>query len=120
MTCVALVDDDDGVCRSLSRLLRASQILSVPYRSAEDFLDDGDRSRFDCLVLDFQLDGMSGLDLMEELKSGGSTTPVIFLTAHDEPEIRDLAQRLGCADFLLKSCPGEALLAAIRRATGMH
>jgi len=116
MTRVAVIDDDDGICRSLSRLLSASQIHAVSYRSAEDFLD-GESSRFDCLILDIQLDGMSGIDLNEKLKSDGVTTPVIFLTAHDDPEFRERAQRCGCVGFLRKSCPGDTLLAAIRHAT---
>jgi len=118
MTRVAVIDDDDGICRSLSRLLSASQIQAVSYRSAEDFLHDGDSSRFDCLILDIQLDGMSGMDLNEKLKSNGVTTPVIFLTAHDDPKFRERALRCGCAGFLRKSCPGDTLLAAIRHAAG--
>jgi len=54
---VAVVDDDESLCRSISRLLRASDIQAVTYSSAEAFLADTNHPRFDCLVLDIQLGG---------------------------------------------------------------
>lgn len=116
VTCVAMVDDDESLCRSLARLLRVSGVHSVTYLSAEDFLRDENRPPFDCLILDIQLGGMSGIQLHEQLAKGGSTTPVVFLTAHDEPELRERAQQTGCSAFLGKHDPGEAVLAAVARA----
>jgi len=116
VTCVAVVDEDESLCRSVSRLLRAAGIDSATYLSAEDYLRDPDRLRFDCLILDIQLGGMSGLELQERLAEGGSTMPVIFLTAHDEPALRERARRIGCAAFLGKSDPADALFAAVDRA----
>jgi FixJ family two-component response regulator len=60
---VAVIDDDSSLCRALGRLLRAAGMQSVAYASAEAFLADPDRSRFDCLVVDIQLSGMSGIEL---------------------------------------------------------
>jgi len=116
VACVAVVDDDESLCRSLARLLRAAGIDSVAYSSAEGFLGDASRRRFDCLVLDIQLGGMSGVELAEKLADAGSSTPVVFVTAHDEPETRARALRAGCAAYLRKSDPGEALLEALRQA----
>jgi FixJ family two-component response regulator len=89
---------------------------SVAYASAEAFLADPDRSRFDCLVVDIQLSGMSGIELSQSLTASGSTTPVIFSTAHHRPEIRDLAMQQHCAAYLRKADSGESVLAAINRA----
>lgn len=114
--CVAVVDDDDGLCRSLCRLLRAAGIQSVSYPSAESFLGDGGRSRFDCLVFDVQLGGMSGLELNQRLVESGSTTPVIFNTARDDAELRQQALQTGCVACLRKNESGHAVLAAIRYA----
>jgi len=110
------VDDDESLCRSLARLLRASGIESVAYRSADDFLGDVSHSRFACLLLDIQLDGMSGIELARRLADCGSTIPVIFITAHDELELREQALRAGCAAYLRKSDPGEVVIEAVRRA----
>jgi len=83
---VAVVDDDESLCRSLGRLLRASGIQPIAYASAEAFLADTKRPQFDCLVLDVQLGGVSGIELVRKLVADGGHTPFIFITAHDDPE----------------------------------
>ncbi|HOX55273.1 MAG TPA: response regulator [Candidatus Paceibacterota bacterium] len=114
---VAVVDDDESVCRSFGRLLRTAGFQPVTYASAEALLEDAKRPHFDCLVLDIQLDGMSGVELSRRLKAVKDSTPVIFITAHDEPEVRSQAQATGCAGYFRKTDPGEQVLEAIRRAT---
>lgn len=113
VTCVAIVDDDASVCRSLARLLHASGIRSEQFLSAESFLEDGRGDDFDCLILDIQLGGMSGIELQERLAASGSQTQVIFITAHDEPELRERATRCGCIAYLTKSTPFHTVLAAV-------
>jgi len=115
-TYVAVVDDDQSACRALSRLLSAEGIQPITYLSAEDFLADSKRPRFDCLVLDVQLGGMSGIELHRKLKAAGSSTPVIYVTAHDQPEIRAQAQAVGCVAYFRKTAPGRDVVQAIRRA----
>jgi FixJ family two-component response regulator len=119
-TYVAIVDDEESGCRALSRLLRAEGMQPVTYPSAEAFLADTKQPRFDCLVLDIQLGGMSGIELHRRLSSSGSTIPIIYLTAHDEPATREEAQTAGCAAYFRKTDSGADLLAAIRRAIGME
>lgn len=117
---VAVVDDDEGVCRSLGRLLRAAGFQPITYLSAEAFLADRKRPVFDCLVLDIQLEGLSGIELGQRLAAAGSTTPLVFITAHDEPEIRERALRIPGSSFLAKTAPADAVFAAIRRAVGLN
>ena len=90
------------------------------YPTAEAFLADTKRPRFDCLVFDIQLDGMSGIELHQQLNLAGSTTPVIYITAHDEPATREEAQAAGCAAYFRKIDSGADVLAAIRRAVGLE
>ncbi len=116
---VAVVDDDESVCRSFSRFLRIAGFQAVTYASAEAFLQDAKRPRFDCLVLDIQLGGISGLELTQRLGAVNDPTPVIFITAHDEPEVRAQALACGCAGYFRKSDPAEVVLNAIRRAAGI-
>lgn len=113
---VAVIDDDESLCRSIGRLLRAVGIHPVMYASAEAFLADSKRPQFDCLVLDIQLSGISGIELNQRLTAVGSTVPVIFNTAHDEPEIREQALRTGCAGYLRKTESGQTVVATIREA----
>jgi len=115
-TYVAVVDDDESACRALSRLLAAEGIQPVAYPSAEAFLADTKRPRFDCLVLDVQLGGISGIELQQRLKAAGSLTPVIYITAHDQPEIREQAQAVGCIAYFRKTAPGRDVVQAIRNA----
>lgn len=114
--CIGVVDDDESICESLSRLLRAAGYQSATYRSAEALLEDPQRSRFSCLILDLQLGGMSGIELSERLAALGSTTPVVFITAHDEPEARAEALATGCVAYLRKTEPRKGVLAALTQA----
>jgi FixJ family two-component response regulator len=116
--CVAVVDDDPSLCRSLSRLLRAAGMRAVTYASAEAFLADRSAPRFDCLVLDVRLGGMSGIDLALWLAAEGATEPIIFVTAYDDAETRARAERAGCSAYFHKTDSGADVLEAIRRVAG--
>jgi FixJ family two-component response regulator len=113
---VAVVDDDESVCRSFSRLLSLAGFQPVSYASAEAFLEDAKRPRFDCLVLDIQLDGISGLELSHRLAAVNDGTPVVFITAHDDPAVRATALASGCVGFFCKSDSGADVLDAISKA----
>jgi FixJ family two-component response regulator len=112
---VAVVDDDESVCRSFGRLLRAAGFQPITYESAESFLADTKHPQFGCLVLDIQLGAMSGIELARRLATDGGHTPVIFITAHDDPETRAEAAAAGCTAYFRKTDSGAEVLAAIRR-----
>ena len=107
---VAVVDDDESLCRSLSRLLRASDIRAVTYSSAEAFLADTKHPRFDCLVLDIQLDGMSGIELAQQLADVAEPTPIIFIE-----EVWEQAMAACGAAYFRKTDCGADVLDTIRR-----
>jgi FixJ family two-component response regulator len=86
------------------------------HASAEDFHADMKRPRFDCLVLDVQLSGVSGIDLRNQLATEGVVTPVIFVTAHDDPKAREAAMAGRCAGYFRKTDSASELLDAIRNA----
>ena len=115
-TYVAVVDDDEDICRSFGRLLRAAGFQPISYPSAEAFLDDLKHPKFDCLLLDIQLGGMSGIELKTQLDASGSTIPVIFITAFDDAAARTQALATGCAGFFRKTDSGSDVLDALRRA----
>jgi FixJ family two-component response regulator len=112
---VAVVDDDENICRSFGRLLRAAGMHPVTYVSAEAFLADTKRPLFDCLVLDVHLGGMSGIELGRQLAAGDRGAPFICITAHDDPDTRSEAQAAGCSALFRKTDPGVLVLEAIRR-----
>lgn len=112
---IAVVDDDESVRRSLARFLKASGFQSVTYRSAEVLLADLERRQFDCLIVDLQLGGMSGIELHERLTSAGANTPMILITARDERELNLSEAQAHGTVVLHKSDPGDALLAKLHQ-----
>jgi FixJ family two-component response regulator len=114
---IAIIDDDESLCRSLGRLVRQAGFRPVSFISAEDFLQSPERPELRCLLVDIQLGGMSGIDLHRQLLAEGDTTPVIYITAYDDPSARIDALNTGCAGFFLKTDAGSAIIEALRRVT---
>jgi FixJ family two-component response regulator len=114
---VAVVDDDESLCRSLGRLLRAAGIQPITYASAEAFLTDTKHPKFDCIVLDIQLGGMSGIELGRRIAAEPGHTPFIYITAHEDPDSRADAESAGCAAYFRKTESGAEVLEAIRGLT---
>lgn len=116
---VVLVEDDRGMRLAIERMLRGSGYQVDAYESAEALLDllEGaaiwDSSR--CLVCDVRLPGVSGFELHRRLADQGRTPPWIFITAHDDPAVRNQAER-ACAAYLLKPFEGKALVALVANA----
>jgi FixJ family two-component response regulator len=114
---IAIVDDNELHCRSLDRLVRRAGFDAMTFRSAEEFLAAPQRGSFNCLLLDVQLVGISGIALHRRLRAEGDLTPVIYITAHDDPARRTEALSIGCAGFFLKTDASSAIIQALRRAT---
>src|ERR1700736_2621071 len=83
---VAIVDDDAGRRAAIEDLLNSNGLRTRSFPSAEAFLQsrDGGELRCGCLILDYRLPGMSGLELQRELLAKGLAIPVIFATAEEE------------------------------------
>jgi FixJ family two-component response regulator len=111
---IGVIDDDASVLKALSRLLLAAGYGVVPFRSTEEFLVTRQQWRLDCLVLDVHFQGMNGLDLEAYLVDAGVRFPIVFITAHDEPSLRDRIVASGQA-YLRKPLDEVALLDAIQR-----
>ena len=113
---IAVVDDDSSLCTSLGRLLRLAGFQPISYPSAEAFLADDKHPRFDCLILDIRLGGMTGLELFHQLAEQKTHPPVIFITAFDDPDMLAEAKALGCAGYFRKTTPGVEIIEAITKA----
>jgi FixJ family two-component response regulator len=111
---ICIVDDDDSIRRALRRLLSAAGYDTRAFESAEDFLESSSCLSEGCLVLDIRLPGMSGLDLQEKLASRGVKLPVIFITAHDNPQWQEKAKKAGAVAYLKKPFSERSLLDAIQ------
>ena len=112
---VAIIDDDESVCRSISRLLLAAGMLPSAFTSAEEFLS-ARPSGLDCVLLDIRLGaGMSGPELHRRLLDQGDRTPVIYHSATDDPRVQTAARRLGCAAFMRKGVAFKLMLSELAR-----
>jgi two-component system, LuxR family, response regulator FixJ len=113
---VHVIDDDDAMRDSLEFLLRAAKIEVRTYDSATTFLKLVPEGGAGCIVTDVRMPGMSGVDLLRQLKSRGSTMPVIVITGHGDIQLAVEAMKIGAADFLEKPFDDEALLTSVKSA----
>jgi FixJ family two-component response regulator len=106
---VAVVEDNPDERTALGRILRIGGFEVSTYASAEEFIASPPSGAL-CLLLDLQLDGMSGLDLLRGLRAEASMLRVIVNTASDDPESYREAAQLGCLAYLQKPYSGRALV----------
>lgn len=112
---IAVVDDDDLVRAAIASLLRSVNHDCLAFATAEAFLRDDD-GRFDCVVSDLQMPGMSGLELASHLALRDQPPPVVLITAF--PDARALAAKASglIIDLIEKPLDDEIFLAAVRKA----
>jgi FixJ family two-component response regulator len=104
---VAIVDDDEELRSSLVDLMRSAGHRAEPFASAETFLASSNLPRFDCVVADVAMLGMSGLDLVRRLREQGATIPAILMTALSDQHLHEEASSIGAQRLLRK--PFEAV-----------
>jgi len=107
-THVAILDDDLSVRTAIGRVLKTLQIEVEAFATSVELFDAIERRRPDCLVLDLQMPGMNGVDVMR--------FPTIVITAHDEPTARSRCLDAGAAAYLGKPLDADELLKAIEMA----
>jgi FixJ family two-component response regulator len=116
---IAIVDDDESVCRAMKRLVRSLGMEADAFTSGREFIDLIETTpsfQPDCVVLDVQMPGMNGLEVQQRLTSSGNPLPVIFITAHDEAGVRDRALAAGAVAFLRKPFNDELFIETLRLA----
>jgi FixJ family two-component response regulator len=114
---IAIVDDDESVCRAMKRLVRSLGMAADAFTSGQEFIDRVTTTpsfQPDCVVLDVQMPGMNGLEVQERLTNSGNRLPVIFITAHDEAGVRDRALAAGAVAFLRKPFNDELFIKTLR------
>ncbi len=116
---VFIVDDDQDIRTSLTRALGQRGFTVSAYASARAFLDAYDGETAACLVLDYGMPGMNGLELQAVLNGQDSPLAVIFITGHGGVPESVQAIRAGAVDFLEKPFRQSALVARIEIAQKM-
>jgi CheY-like chemotaxis protein len=113
---VHVIDDDDSVRRSLGRLLKLSGLNVRMFDSGEAFLLEVDRLEPGCLVVDIQLTGISGLDVITHMRSTRPSWPLLAMSGSDDDNIENEARAAGARIFMRKPLDSQVLLAAIETA----
>ena len=101
-TVAHIVDDDAAIRDSLSWLMRSRGVTARAWESGEAFLAWLSESTRGCIVLDVRMDGMSGIEVHDQLLALGCRMPVIFLTGHGDVPLAVSALKKGAFDFVEK------------------
>lgn len=110
---VSVVDDDQSIRESLPDLLAEFGFTTQAFASAEEFLASDSIDATKCLILDVAMPGMSGPNLLRELRRRQHRIPTIFITAHGSQAMRPQLIAEGAVDCLLKPFSDTALREAI-------
>ncbi len=113
-----IVDDEPSVRNAFARLARSARMKAWTFGSVDEFLQANTPDKSACIICDIRMPGRSGLELPQLLAQAGRSLPIIFVTAHDTTEARQMAQQVGAAGFFHKPVDDQALLDAIAWALG--
>jgi FixJ family two-component response regulator len=117
--CVHIVDDEAKVRDALTLLLSTAQIESRSYGSAEEYLTVNPVQEPACILLDNQLPGMSGIELLKRVVAATSASTVIMITAYGDVPTAVLAMKAGAFHFVQKPFDAEALLTTVEEALSL-
>lgn len=112
------MDDDESIREALCDLLMVAGLACCTFDGAPAFLADQGARGVDCLITDVRMPGMSGLDLLERVRAGGSNLPVIVLTSVLDQSARARALELGAQAWLTKPVADDVLLDQLKAAIG--
>ena len=113
---VAVVDDDPEVRASLARLILVFGYGVLTFDSAETFLVGASTCPAKCLIVDIELDDLSGVELARQLATDGFKFPIIFMSGSADSMLETQVTAAGGVAFLRKPFPAKMLIDAIKRA----
>jgi FixJ family two-component response regulator len=113
---VFLLDDEPGMLKALTRLLKAEGLTVQSFTSVKAFLESYRPETLSCLVLDVAMPELNGLELQDRLTRSGVLVPIVFLTGHGDIPMSVQAIKAGAVDFLTKPVKDAKLLRAVRAA----
>lgn len=113
---VFVVDDDASMRRSIDFLISSVGLRCASYASAQEFLDQAGRDAPGCVLTDVRMPGMSGLDLLDEMRARDLLFPVIMITGHADVPMTVRAFKSGAVDFIEKPFNDQNLIDRVQSA----
>jgi FixJ family two-component response regulator len=113
---VIVVDDDDAVRQSLKFALELEGLSVRLYQDSDHFLAENDLPPMGCLVVDYHMAGIDGIDLVKRLRVRRVDLPAILITTKCTPGLLERARRVGFRQVLEKPLEDCSLLEGIRSA----
>jgi two-component system, LuxR family, response regulator FixJ len=113
---ICVLEDDAAVRDSLRWMLERNGFSSRTFSSPNEFLMSRELDKYDCLIIDLGLPGMSGLELLELLRARTYSTPAILIAASANTQIESRMRKAGASELLMKPIAPDMLLAALRKA----
>ena len=114
MARVLIAEDEPRLAAFLEKGLRSSGFTTTVVADGPGASATADESEFDLMVLDLGLPGKDGLEVLRDLRAGGSSLPVIILTARDDTSDRIAGLEAGADDYIGKPFHFDELVARIR------
>jgi two-component system CheB/CheR fusion protein len=118
-TVIFVVDDSDEVSQAIRTVIETEGGEVETFDSSEAFLAFYQPGRKACLLVDAYLPGMSGMDLLRQLRAGGDTLPAIMITGNSDVAMAVEAMKAGASDFIEKPVAAAELLAGVSRAIAL-
>jgi two-component system response regulator FixJ len=113
---ICLLDDEPSVLKALGRLLASEGLHAVKFSDSALFLEHARTHSVRLAVIDIRMPGLTGLEVLAELRAISPDTRVILMTGENDPAHRQAAEAGGASAFFLKPFDDEAFLAAVRAA----
>ncbi len=119
-TVLGVLDGEPEMRKALHRLLTCRGYQVEEYERGTDVLEALGSRRMDCLLLDLQMEGVSGFEVLETFVTRQIHLPVIVITGHDEPGTEERVRDLGAVAYLKKPVDRDTLLSSISVALTHH
>ena len=117
---IGVVDDDVRMLEAIGELLAASGYEACLFESAEAFLQSDVGQGASCVISDLGMPGMSGIELVSELKARNRNLPVILITARKLTDVQRICHEAGAFAIIAKPFDPSETLALLRLATSKH
>lgn len=117
---IAIVDDDESVLDAIQTVLDDQEWNTQTYSSGEAFLADIENHKPDCIILDSNLYGLSGLAVARTINTDKNKIPIIVLTAYPKSSMTMKIKRIGVHDILAKPVTAEVLIKQIQEAISLN